>query len=106
MQDLHEAVKSGELYTYHFNILRTIMEKTASFHGHKHFGACVRESDDEDGRLHTRMLNILSHGRYSLYDPKEMTEDNKEHFRKVFEEFRATYRFNSELFPSTEGKAE
>lgn len=103
LQDLHRAVETGELYTYHFNILRTILEKTASFHGHTSFGACIKQgADDPDGRLHTRMLNILSHGKYSLYDPKEMTEDNKEHFRTIFKDFCENYQFNPALFSSAE----
>ena len=102
MEELHNAVQTGQLYSYHFNILRTIMEKTASFHGHGHFSVCVKASGDEDARLHQRMLDILSHGKYSLYDPKEMTEDNKENFRRIFEDFRATYHFNPALFPATE----
>lgn len=105
MEDLHRAAQSGELYSYHFNILRTVMEKTASFHGHRNFADCIRKTDDDpDDSLHIRMLNILSHGKYSLYDPKEMTEDNKEHFRRIFNEFKATYKFNPELFPE-ENKA-
>ena len=37
IKDLHNAVESGVLYTYHFNILRSVLEKTASFHGFKFF---------------------------------------------------------------------
>ena len=106
MEELYQAVESGQLYSYHFNILRTIMEKTASFHGHQHFSACVKASGHEDARLHQRMLDILSHGKYSLYDPKEMTEDNKELFSTIFEEFRSSYRFNTDLFPSAEATTE
>ena len=106
MEELHQAVQTGQLYSYHFNILRTIMEKTASFHGHGHFSVCVKASGDEDAKLHQRMLDILSHGKYSLYEPKEMTEDNKENFRKIFEDFRATYHFNPVLFPPAKEKAE
>ena len=102
MEELHQAVQSGQLYSYHFNILRTIMEKTASFHGHGHFSACVRASGDEDAKLHQRMLDILSHGKYSLYEPKEMTEDNKENFRRIFEDFRTSHHFNPALFPAAE----
>lgn len=104
MEELHQAVQTGELYSYHFNILRTIMEKTASFHGHKDFGVCVKASGAEDEGLHQRMLNILSHGKYSLYDPREMTDDNKEHFRRMFDDFRATFLFNPALFPETENR--
>lgn len=100
MKELHQAVQDDTLYTYHFNFLRSIMEKTASFHGHKSFKACVKQrDDDEEGVLHARMLNILSHGNYSLYEPRLMNDDNKEQFRRIFEEFRTTYLFNPELFP-------
>ena len=102
MEELHQAVQTGELYSYHFNILRTIMEKTASFHGHNNFGVCVKASGAADEGLHERMLNILSHGKYSLYDPREMTDDNKEHFRRMFDDFRATFLFNAALFPEIE----
>ncbi len=98
MRELHEASQSGQLYTYHFNILRTILEKTASFHGHHHFTACLANSSDEVS-LHARLVNIMSHGKYSLYDPLQMTEDNKEVFKTIFTEFRETYLFNSALFP-------
>lgn len=37
LKQLHDAAESGKLYTYHFNILRGILEKTAAFHGFKHF---------------------------------------------------------------------
>lgn len=102
MEELHQAIQTGQLYSYHFNILRTIMEKTASFHGHRHFSVCVKANGDEDAALRQRMLDILSHGPYSLFDPKEMTEDNKENFRRIFEDFRATYLFNPALFQSAE----
>ncbi len=98
MQELHNAAQSGQLYTYHFNILRTILEKTAMFHGHSHFSACLANSSDE-ASLHARLVNIMSHGKYSLYDPLQMTEDNKEFFALIFTEFRETYLFNFALFP-------
>jgi hypothetical protein len=78
LTDLHRAAESGRLYTYHFNVLRSIIEKTASFHGFTKFSACIKkDSDDPDGILHTRLINILSHGNYSLFEPKEMMEENK-----------------------------
>lgn len=99
LKELKIAADSGKLYTYHFNILRNILEKTASFHGFDNFSACIRqESDDIDGAVHARMTNLLSHGNYSLFDPVEMVDDNKEIFRKIINVFMETYKFNSELF--------
>jgi len=100
LNELHEAAESGELYTYHFNILRSIIEKTATFHGFNSFSACIRQDpDDEEGIVHARVINLLSHGNYSLFEPKEMLDENKEIFRKVLRDFMNNYRFNPELFP-------
>ena len=100
LTQLHEAAQSGELYTYHFNILRNILEKTATFHGFKNFSACIPQgSDDPEGILHARMINILSHGNYSLFEPREMQEENKGYFRQILRNFMANYRFNPKLFP-------
>lgn len=94
LAELYEAKRSGELYTHHFNMLRSIIEKTASFHGHKHFSDCIKQGDDNDGVLHTRYLNLLSHGKYSLYEPREMMEENKKHFEHILQEFIERYPFN------------
>lgn len=104
LAELYEADRSGRLYTHHFNMLRSVMEKTASFHGHKGFSACIRQDDDDgDAVLHTRLVNIMSHGNYSLYEPQEMLEENKRYFRKILHGFIDRYPFNPELFPSPPG---
>lgn len=101
LAELYEADRSGRLCTHHFNMLRAILEKTASFHGYQNFSACIkRDADDEDGILHSRLINILSHGNYSLYEPQEMLEENKRYFRKILHEFIIRYPFNPALFQS------
>lgn len=98
---LYEVAHCGKLFTHHFNMLRSILEKTASFHGYENFSACIKQdADDEDGVLHTRLVNILSHGNYSLYEPQEMLEENKNYFRKILEDFITRYPFNPALFQS------
>ena len=100
LAELYEVDRDGRLYTHHFNMLRAILEKTASFHGYENFSACIkRDADDEDGILHTRLINILSHGNYSLFEPQEMLEENKRYFRKILDEFINKYPFNPALFP-------
>jgi len=107
LMELYEAAQSGKIYTYHFNMLRAIMEKTASFHGYAHFSECIKQhEDDNDGILHTRIINLLSHGNYSLYEPREMMDENKDHFRRILHEFIERYQFNPELFSKTDMKEE
>lgn len=103
VQILQKAINSGELYTYHFNMLRNVLEKTAAFHGYSHFGACIKQDDDDnEGVIHARKVNILSHGNYSLFDPIEMQEENKNHFKSIFEGFVSTHKFNDKLFQELE----
>ena len=100
LAQLYEAAQTGQLYTHHFNMLRAVLEKTASFHGYSNFSACIkRDEDDPDGTLHARLINILSHGNYSLYEPQEMLEENKRYFRKILYGFLNRYPFNPALFP-------
>ena len=106
LKELHKAAETGRLYTYHFNILRNLLEKTATFHGFNRFSDCIKQdADDEDGTTHTRIINILSHGNYSLFEPVEMLEENKEYFRKILNDFMGNYRFNPELFPEPTAQA-
>lgn len=107
LAELYLAAQEDRLFTHHFNMLRTILEKTASFHGHKNFSVCIKQgNDDPDGILHTRLINILSHGNYSLYEPQQMLDENKEYFKKILNDFLSRYPFNPDLFPpsaETEG---
>lgn len=100
LKQLHEASESGNLYTYHFNILRNILEKTATFHGFKSFSSCIKkEPNDPDGVVHARMVNVLSHGNYSLFEPTEMLPENKQYFKTILSGFMQDYRFDPALFP-------
>ncbi|AHJ98444.1 AAA family ATPase [Hymenobacter swuensis] len=102
IKDLYQAANGadGKLYTYHFNILRGILEKTASFHGFSNFSACIKQAaDDPEGTVHARIINILSHGNYSLFEPREMLPENKGYFRQILFDFMTNYRFNPALFP-------
>jgi len=101
LAELYQAAREDRLFTHHFNMLRTILEKTASFHGHKSFSVCIKQEDDDpDGILHARLINILSHGNYSLFEPQQMLDENKAHFRKILHDFLNRYPFNPELFPA------
>ncbi|MDP0384195.1 AAA family ATPase [Glaesserella parasuis] len=92
LSELQKAVNNNQIYTYHFNMMRSILEKTSSFLGYNDFSDCL--SGIEDEVLYARALNLLSHGNHSIYEPREMNEDNKELFKQIFEKFLAKYPFN------------
>jgi wobble nucleotide-excising tRNase len=92
---LASAPTKGKLYTFHFNALRSIMEKTASFFGHPDISFCLKKiKSEEDSALYNRVINLLSHGAYAIYEPTEMGEDNKELFRRIFTDFVEEFKFN------------
>lgn len=102
LQEIWRAKETGEIYTHHFNALRSLLEKSSIFHGHKRFTVCIKQQDDDqDDTLYGRLVNILSHGNYSFYDPVEMLPENKAHFEKILADFLEFYPFNPELMPAT-----
>lgn len=94
LAELQRAAETDNLYTFHFNALRSIMEKTASFFGHKDTGFCLKALDNEENRaLFNRALNLLSHGKYAINEPVPMGEDNKNLFRQILSDFIARFQF-------------
>jgi hypothetical protein len=82
------------------------MEKTASFHGYSNFAECIRPDEgDADKTMYSRVVNIMSHGNYSLYEPVPMMDENKAIFRKLLSDFRKNFPFNSALFDDPENEA-
>lgn len=83
----------GTLYTFHFNALRSIMEKTASFFGHSEISFCLKKLSEENEALFNRALNLLSHGKYAIHEPTLMGEDNQDLFRKILDQFIERFEF-------------
>ena len=95
---LKDTLDNNEpLYPYHFNILRNIMEKTANFHGLAGFKKCI---ELEDAEFYERLIPVLNHGGYSVFEPKEMLPENKENFVMVLRKLLGTYPFHQDLSPN------
>ena len=100
LAELHRCLRLGTLYTYHFNALRSILEKTASFFGHGDLRVCLAGLQDE--ALYNRALNLLSHGKYAINEPVEMGDDNKELFGRILNDVLDRFQFAlPELVPKT-----
>jgi wobble nucleotide-excising tRNase len=107
LADLWAVAQSDQAKTFHFNILRTILEKTALFLGYSHFSACIKDApDDADGILHQRFVDLLSHGKYSMYEPAEMGDDTREYFLTILRGFVERHPFNRQLLPEPAGDTE
>lgn len=91
LTELKKVSESGKVNTYHFNMLRSVLEKTSTFFGYDEFSKCIYGVDDEV--LFTRSLNLLSHGKYSIYQPSEMNQDNKDLFNRILKAFLTKHEF-------------
>ena len=83
--------QSSILKTYHFNMLRSVFEKTSIFFGHEDFSYCLKDLPDKE--LFTRAVNIMSHGRYSIFAPVGMLKENADLYVKIFRLFVDKYSF-------------
>lgn len=84
-------LQSNILKAHHFNTMRAIFEKTAIFFGRGDFAYCIEDFADKD--LYARAVNIMSHGKYSIYAPKGLMRENAELFVKLFDLFVEKYKF-------------
>lgn len=71
-----------------------------------HFASKIKkakmEDNDKNENLYARALNIMSHGRYSIFSPVGMMPDSADLFVEIFDTFTKKYDF---YFPDvfTEG---
>lgn len=91
LSELKQAMESDDIKTYHFNMLRSILEKTSSFLGFNDFGKCIHGVEDDV--LYERALNLFSHGKYSIYEPVPMGDDTKDLFIRILRAFLDKYKF-------------
>lgn len=105
MSEIQEAIRNKKLYTYHFTVMRSVMEKIAEFFGHfdyryildgiEYKGSKFEESAFTKGELvelYSRIVNVFSH-QGSFFVPTEMNEDNKDSLKTLFYHIRNKYHF-------------
>lgn len=88
VDELKEAIFEDRIEKYHFNLLRNLLEKTATFLGYKNWGDCVILKD-EDGELeesapYVRRINLHSHSEHSDYETRALTTQEKKVLERVF----------------------
>ena len=105
MSEVQEAIRNDRLYTYHFTIMRSVMEKIKEFFGHYDFrfildGITYKGYRFEEGPfsrgdltdLYSRIVNVFSH-QGSFFAPMEMNDDNKDSLKTLFYHIKRKYVF-------------
>ncbi len=88
-----EKAQTEQLYTFHFALLRQILENIASFLGVGQFGYVLNQIGIEDTEQVTRIINALSHQKVYQYQTEVMNFDNTELFKDVFNKLKSKYNF-------------
>jgi wobble nucleotide-excising tRNase len=105
VQEIQKAINENKLVNYHFTMLRNLLEKTANFHGFNGFeNLIVINNDDAEKTLFHRYVQIFNHGGYSLFEPTPLSQDNKDKFLEIFDNFKNNYKFNNNLLPVIEAE--
>ena len=92
---LKEVAVSDNIEKYHFNLLRNILEKTATFLGHKHWGNLITKTELGDKEPYVkRILNVSSHSKHSGEETNIVTTGDKLMFKRLVKEISSTYQFN------------
>jgi hypothetical protein len=91
LAELKAASKSGMISQHHFNLLRSILEKTAMFFGNPHISTCFNKHPKR--ALYSRFLNVRSHAKYSVFEAEPMHGTDKKMFREILDAFLDHYQF-------------
>lgn len=105
MSEVKKAIETDRLYTFHFTVLRSVIEKIKEFFGHKDFSVILEGityrgetygrtafSQDELAEFYSRVVNVLTH-QGSMFTPALMNEDNKELATAIFNHLVSKYQF-------------
>lgn len=104
MSEIKKAIESDKLYTFHFTVLRSVMEKIKEFFGHRDFTFILEGikykgetydqtafSKDELIEFYSRVVNVLTH-QGSMFTPALMNDDNKELAMAIFNHLVEKYQ--------------
>lgn len=102
LDELKNVVSTRNLYKYHFNLLRNILEKTSTFLGHNHWEDLIElYVSPEEISVAIRLINLYSHSKFSGDEMVTIQESEKDIFIKVFNQFLIKHSFKLQLTESS-----
>lgn len=93
LQILTQVAESKEVYTYHFALLRQVLENIASFLGVGQFGYVLEQIGITDPQRVAFIVNALSHLNVYYQQIDKPVPDNLELFNEVLSRLMDKYRF-------------
>ena len=93
IDEINRAIKEENIKQYHFNLMRNLLEKTATFMGYTNWSDCIFAEEKEG---YVRRLNFYSHSSHAEFTWKEPEPEEKNLLTKIFNEFISDFKFNLE----------
>lgn len=94
ISQLEKAIKSGQVEKYHFNLLRNLLEKTATFLGYKRWEQLLpRERDGLPNPYAKRIINLSSHSKHAADEAKSLKPEEKKVLEGLVKHIVERYRF-------------
>jgi len=94
LKELEDARQTGQFTKYHFNFLRNILEKTATFLGHEKWENLLpKGADGNPDPFASRILNLSSHSAHAGDELAEIQEGDKEKMIELINFLNETYHF-------------
>ncbi|RUT30484.1 anticodon nuclease [Paenibacillus zeisoli] len=93
INEIEKAIETDQVYKYHFNFFRNILEKTATFLGYSDWAELLLPVKGTRDAYVKRILNLSSHSKHSGEEIVELTNDDKNVIRHLMNEINEIYRF-------------
>jgi len=101
LSEIREAIRSDQIRKYHFNFLRNIFEKTATFLGCDNWESLLpRSPDGNPDPYANRILNLSSHSAHAGEETGEVEANDKEKLEELVIFLSNTYGFWSPGSPN------
>lgn len=94
-EEIEKAIMENRLQKYHCNLIRSLLEKTATFLGYENWEECIT-SEDKDKFIN--IINIYSHGRLDDLEYKDIPEDQRKIIISFFSKFIEDYNWKNNRF--------
>lgn len=94
LSEIEKAIEMEQVKKYHFNFLRNILEKTATFLGYDNWGDLLKKIDDGSAHLYeNRIINFSSHSKHSSDEVIDLTDNDKRVLAFLLKEIKEIYNF-------------
>ena len=96
LSELKAAIAAEQLQKYHFNFLRNVLEKTATFLGYQKWGDLLPQVNGAPDPFAARIINLSSHSAHSGEEVAQLEANDKDKLVELVEHLFAYHHFRKQ----------